>query len=87
VTHGDCDGAGDQSGHDQQGVADDRGAEPDLGLVQAEAVFDGGHCSAPASAARRSRLKVSDGPSGNWEYWKASSPDRKSREIKRQRCG
>ena len=33
------DGAGGQGGHDQHGVAGDRGVEADLGLVEAEAVL------------------------------------------------
>ena len=33
------DGADRQGGHDEHDVAEDRGVEPDLGLVQAEAVL------------------------------------------------
>jgi hypothetical protein len=39
VQQGGGDGTSRQGGHDQDGVADDRGIQPDLGLVEPEAVF------------------------------------------------
>ena len=41
VQQGGGDGADGQGGHDQDGVAGDRGVEPYLRLIQAEAVFPG----------------------------------------------
>ena len=55
------------AGHDQHGVPGDRGVEPDLGLVQPEAVLPAsefsftGHFS---PAARISRVNVSGCPAG-----------------------
>jgi hypothetical protein len=37
------DGADGQGGHDQHGVPGDRGVEPDLGLIEAEAALRGSH--------------------------------------------
>ncbi len=64
------DGTDRQGGHDQDGVAGDRGVEADLELVQAEAVFaelesfSMGHLS---PAARISRVLVMGWPPGTWQ--------------------
>ena len=61
------DGADRQGGHDQHGVARDRGVEPGLALVQAEAVLaelKSSSAGQRSPAALISRVLVSSWPSG-----------------------
>jgi len=64
---GGCDGADCEGGHDQHGVPGDRGVEPDLGLIQPEAVLAGPETffyGQRSPAARISRVRVSGWPPG-----------------------
>jgi hypothetical protein len=64
------DGAGRQGGHDQHGVAGDRGVEADLGLIEAETVLAELKSSSTGQrhpAARISRALASGWPPGMWQ--------------------